>query len=245
MESRPYLREIQLPPDAVPSFDVYPFSLPVIRNFSSLQFHPDVTFFVGENGIGKSTLIEAIALALGFSLEGGPKSIQTITHNNASSLFMYLKLIRSFKLPKDYFFLRAESFYNVATYMEEMNNSDYLKGYGGTLHGQSHGEAFLAVLTQKLKGNGLYIFDEPEAALSPSRQMSALVAIDQLVKKRSQFIIATHSPILLAYPNAIIYHLDENGIREMAYEDTPQYQVTKGFLNDYKRMLDILLDRKI
>ncbi|MCF0059092.1 AAA family ATPase [Dyadobacter sp. CY356] len=243
MESRPYLREIQLPPDAVPSLDMYPFSLPVIRTFSSLQFHPDMTFFVGENGTGKSTLIEAITLA--FSLEGGPKSIQHITHDNASSLFMHLKLVRSFKLPKDYFFLRAESFYNIATCMEEMNNPDYLRGYGRTLHGQSHGEAFLAVLTQKLKGNRLYIFDEPEAALSPNRQMSGLVAIDQLFKKRSQLIIVTHSPILLAYPNAKIYHLDKNGIREMAYEDKPQYQVTKGFLNDYKRMLDIQYDRLI
>lgn len=243
MESRPYLREIHLPPDAVPSHDVYPFSLPAIRNFSSLQFHPDVTFLVGENGTGKSTLIEAIALALGFSLEGGPKSIQHTTHNNASSLFMHLKLVRSFKLPKDYFFLRAESFYNVATYMEEMNDPMYLQGYGGTIHGQSHGEAFLAVLIQKLKGDGLYIFDEPEAALSPSRQMSALVAIDKLVKKRSQLIIATHSPILLAYPSATIYHLDENGIRKVSYEETTQYQITKGFLNDYKRMLDILFDR--
>ena len=209
MDSKPYLREIQLMNNAVPSHDVYPFDIPAIKNLSSLYFHPDVTFIVGENGSGKSTLIEAIALGLGFGLEGGPKSIQTITHNNVSPLFEYLKLIRSYKLPKDYFFLRAESFYNVATYMEEFNDPKYLKGYGGTLHGRSHGEAFLAVLTEKLKGHGLYIFDEPEAALSPERQMAALVAIDQLVQKRSQLIIATHSPILLAYPNSIIYQLDE------------------------------------
>lgn len=207
-----------------------------------MHFHQDVTFIVGENGSGKSTLIEAIALGLGFGLEGGPKSIQTITHNNASPLSEYLKLIRSYKMPKEYFFLRAESLYNVATYMEELNDPDYLKAYGGTLHGKSHGEAFLAVLTKKLKGNGLYIFDEPEAALSASRQMTALVAIDQLVQNRSQLIVATHSPILLAYPNAIIYHLDESGIRKISYEDTPQYQITKGFLDDYKRMINILLE---
>ncbi|MCF2446712.1 AAA family ATPase [Dyadobacter sp. CY345] len=243
MESKPYLREVQLLSNEIPSRDEYPFNIPAIKGLSSLQFHPDVTFVVGENGSGKSTLIEAIALGLGFGLEGGPKSIQANTHNNASRLFEYLKLIRSYKLPKEYYFLRAESFYNVATYMEELNDPDYLKSYGGPLHSKSHGEAFLAVLTQKLRGSGLYIFDEPEAALSPSRQMTALVAIDQLVQKRSQLIIATHSPILLSYPNAVIYHLNENGITKMSYEDTPQYQITKGFLDDYKRMLDILLDR--
>jgi predicted ATPase len=241
MEIKPYLREIQLLHNAVPSYEEYPFNIPAIKSLSSLHFHPDVTFIVGENGSGKSTLIEAIALGLGFSLEGGPKSIQDVTHNNASPLFNYLKLIRSYKLPKDYFFLRAESFYNVATYME-MNAREYLKSYGGTLHGKSHGEAFVAVLTNKLKGNGLYIFDEPEAALSLGRQMAALVAIDQLVQKRSQLIIATHSPILLAYPNAVIYQLDENGIKEIFYEDSPQYQITKGFLDDYKRMVKILLE---
>ena len=227
--------------NAVPSYDAYPFDIPAIRSLSSLQFHADVTFIVGENGSGKSTLIEAIALGLGFSLEGGPKSIQSITHNNASPLFEYLKLIRSYKLPKDSFFLRAESFYNVATYMET-NAAEYLRSYGGTLHGKSHGEVFLAVLTNKLKGDGLYIFDEPEAALSPSRQMTALVAIDQLVQKRSQLIIATHSPILLAYPSAVIYQLDENGIKQISYEDSPQYQITKGFLDDYKRMVNMLLE---
>ncbi|MBE9463765.1 AAA family ATPase [Dyadobacter subterraneus] len=242
MESRPYLREIQLMRQAVSSYDQYPFDIPAIRSLSSLQFHPDVTFIVGENGSGKSTLIEAIALASGFSLEGGPKSIQEVTHHNASGLFGYLKLIRSYKSPKDYFFLRAESFYNVATYME-INATEYLESYGGSLHGKSHGEAFFAVLTHKLKGDGLYIFDEPEAALSPSRQMSALAAIDQLVQKRSQLIIATHSPILLAYPNAVIYQLDEDGIKQIAYEDTVQYQITKGFLNDHKRMMDLLLGR--
>jgi len=241
MERKPYLREIQLLHNTVSSFDKYPFDIPAIKSLNSLHFHPDVTFIVGENGSGKSTLIEAIALGLGFSTEGGPKSIQTETHNNASSLFEYLKLIRSYKLPKEYYFLRAESFYNVATYME-VNASEYLPSYGGTLHGKSHGEAFLAVLTQKLKGCGLYVFDEPEAALSPARQMTALVAIDQLVQKQSQLIIATHSPILLAYPNAIIYQLDENGINKIAYEDAPQYQITKRFLDDYKRMVKTLLD---
>ncbi|MCF0064677.1 AAA family ATPase [Dyadobacter chenwenxiniae] len=243
MESKPYLREVQLMRDGVSSFDKYPFNIAAIKSLSSLHFHPDVTFIVGENGSGKSTLIEAIALGLGFSIEGGPKSVQATTHDNASGLFEYLKLVRSYKLPKDYFFLRAESFYNVATYMEELKDPNYLKGYGGSLHGRSHGEAFLAVLTKKLKGGGLYIFDEPEAALSASRQMTALVAIDELVQKQSQLIIATHSPILLAYPHAVIYQLDENGITKMAYEDTAQYQVTKGFLDDYKRMLSILLDR--
>ena len=225
--------------DQVPSHDEYPFNIPAISSLSSLQFHTDVTFIVGENGSGKSTLIEAIAMALGFGPEGGTKNVQFSTHNNISSLGNYLKLVKSYKLPEDHYFLRAESFYNVSTYMEE---ADYLAGYGGALHSRSHGEAFPAVLTQKLRGGGLYLFDEPEAALSPARQMSALVAIDQLVQNRSQLIIATHSPILLAYPNAIIYQLDEDGLRQIAYEDAPQYQLTKAFLNDYKGMLKILLE---
>lgn len=238
MNPKPYLREVSLMRDSVPSYDEYPFNIPALSAMSTLSFHRDVTFIVGENGSGKSTLVEAIALGLGFGIEGGTRNVQISTHDNASPLFEYLKFVKSFKLPDDHYFLRAESFYNVATYMEE---TDYLVGYGGSLHQRSHGEAFLATITQKLRGKGLYIFDEPEAALSPSRQMAALVAINHLVEKQSQLIIATHSPILLAYPNAVIYQLDENGITKVSYEETDQYRTTKGFLDDYQRMVKILL----
>lgn len=239
MNRKPYLIEVQVARERIDDFNEYPFDIPAIKNLSSIRFHEDVTFFVGENGAGKSTLIEAIALGLGFGPEGGTRNVQFTTHSNTSKFVDYLKLIRGYKLPDDFYFLRTESFYNVATYMEE---TGYIKGYGGSLHTKSHGESILAVLTKKLQGNGLYIFDEPEAALSPARQLTALAAIDQLVKKRSQLIIATHSPILLAYPNAVIYQLDENGIREISYQDTPQYQITKAFLNDYQRMVNILLE---
>jgi predicted ATPase len=241
MEAKPYLQEICLQRDIVPSFDLYPFNIPAVANLSTLKFHADVTFIVGENGAGKSTLIEAIALSLGFGIEGGTKNVQFQTHNNGSQLFKYLKTVKSFKKPSDYYFLRAESFYNVATYMEEV---DYLVEYGKkSLHTQSHGESFMAALSLKLKGKGLYIFDEPEAALSPSRQLEALAIINKLVTEHSQFIIATHSPILLAYPNATIYQLDESGIKKVKYEDTEHYMVTKYFLNNHDEIMKVILDR--
>ena len=135
--------------------------------------------------------------------------------------------------------MRAESFYNVATFMDE---TGYLAGYGDkSLHKRSHGEAFLATLAQKLRGKGFYILDEPEAALSPSRQLAALSAIHQLVEDNSQFIIATHSPILLAYPRAKIMLLDEDGLSEVAYEDTEHYLITRNFLNNHERMIERLL----
>ena len=241
MEAKPYLQEIRLERDMIPSFDSYPFNIPAVSNLSSLKFHHDVTFIIGENGSGKSTLIEAIALSLGFGIEGGTKNVQIQTHNNGSPLFKYLKTIMSFKKPSDYYFLRAESFYNVATYMEEV---DYLKEYGDkSLHNRSHGESFMAAISLKLKGKGLYIFDEPEAALSPTKQLEALAVIDKLVEEQSQFIIATHSPILLAYPNATIFQLDEFGIKRVKYEDTEHFMVTKYFLNNHSEMIKTILDR--
>ena len=236
---KPYLRSISLKRDAVASFAEYPFDIPAISSLETIEFHPDVTFFVGENGSGKSTLIEAIALALGFSPEGGTKNVRLETSQTTSTLHEYLKIVKSFASPKDNYFLRAESFFNVATYMD---STGVLKAFDNKpIHARSHGEAFLAVLTQKLRGNGLYVFDEPEAALSPTRQLAALSSIHQLVKNGSQFIIATHSPILLAYPNARILKLDEQGSKEVDYEDTDHYAVTKDFLNNRERMLGYLL----
>ena len=239
LKTRPYLQEItiKLNPD-LPA-DSYPFSIPAIRGLKTLKFSPDVTFFVGENGSGKSTLLEAIAIAMGFGAEGGTKNLRVQTANTISTLHQSLKLKKGFKLPKDGYFLRAESFYNVAT---EMDNVGYLVGYGNkSLHERSHGEAFMTLLTTKLRGNGLYLLDEPEAALSPSRQLAALWAINNLVQQNSQFIIATHSPILLAYPGARIVNFDGEGLTEIAYEDTEHFAITRDFLNNYERRLENLL----
>ena len=240
MQEKPYLKEIALKRESIEDFESYPFCIPAIRKLKPLKFHPDVTFFVGENGSGKSTLIEAIAVALGFNPEGGTKQSQFTTSRTHSELHRHLRLVRSFKKPGDEYFLRAESFYNLATFMEE---TGYLRGYGGkSLHQQSHGESFMATLLNKLTGGGLYIMDEPEAALSPSRQMAAISAIHHLVEQNSQFIIATHSPILLAYPRACIYQLDDQGLRKIEYEETEHYSVTRQFLNDYQQLLSILME---
>lgn len=239
LSAKPYLRSIALKRDEVPGFEEYPFDIPAVRSLEAVEFHADVTFFVGENGSGKSTLVEAIALALGFSPEGGTKNVRLETASTTSGLHRFLKVVKSFSAPKDHFFLRAESFFNVATYMDA---GGVLKAFGDKpIHERSHGEAFLAILTSKLKGKGLYLLDEPEAALSPSRQLAALAAIHALVKDDSQFIIATHSPILLAYPNARILMLGTDGIAEIAYEETEHYTVTKDFLNNTGRMLGHLL----
>jgi len=222
----------------VDPFEHYPFNIPVIKDLETLEFHPDVTFLVGENGSGKSTLIEAIAIALDFNAEGGTANANFMTDETHSKLHKYLRLNRGLDRPKDSYFLRAESFYSLATYIEEVG---YLKGYGGeSLHEVSHGEA-------KFRGRGIYILDEPEAAWSPSRQIAALASLHKLVNKDSQFIIATHSPILLAYPHAKIMHLSDNlngkgGMKEIKYKDTEHYQVAKDFLNNPERMLSHLIE---
>jgi len=238
LQAKPYLQEVSVRWEAVPDDGSHPFDIPAIRNLNRLEFHPDVTFLVGENGSGKSTLLEGIALALGFGPEGGTKNVHFQTVQTISPLHEHLKLVRSYKAPRDHYFLRAESFYNVATYMDE---TGYLVGYGGkSLHHRSHGESFMTLLTSKLRGKGLYLLDEPEAALSPARQLAALSAIHKLVKDDSQFIIATHSPILLSYPCAKIMLLDGSGIAEVAYEDTEHYAITRDFLNHYRHRLERL-----
>nr|WP_314860290.1 AAA family ATPase [uncultured Undibacterium sp.] len=240
LQAKPYLQQISIRAEDEIDRAEFPFCIPAIGEMNELKFHPDVTFFVGENGAGKSTLLEAIAIAMGFGAEGGTKNVHFETANTISSLHTHLRLSKSFRKPSDGYFLRAESFYNVATYMDDVG---YLGGYGGkSLHARSHGESFMALLDMKLRGNGLYLFDEPEAALSPNRQLAALSVIHRLVQDQSQFIIATHSPILLSYPNAKIYQFDGSGIYEVAYEDTEHYAITKDFLNHYPRRLQQLLN---
>ena len=238
--AKPYLKNIFLKNAEEIAFGEYPYSIPAVANLDKIAFHPDVTFFVGENGAGKSTVLEAIALALGYSPEGGTKNVRLETTTSVSRLHEHLGLVKSYRQPVDGYFLRAETFFNLATYMDE---TGYLSGYGGkSLHARSHGEAFLTLLTHKFRGRGLYLLDEPEAALSPNRQLAALAAIDQLVKDESQLIIATHSPILLAYPRAKIVLFDEAGVSEIPYEKTDHYAITRDFLNHYKYRLNQLLD---
>jgi predicted ATPase len=236
--TQPYLLRASFRPEVDPTVDEYPFNIPAVRDLEQLVFHPNVTFLVGENGAGKSTVLEAIALALGFGAEGGTRNVRLSTVDSVSPLHAALRLARGVPAPKDGYFLRAESFFNVASYMDAVG---YTAGYGGSLHALSHGEAFMAVLQHKLRGQGLYLFDEPEAALSPNRQMAALAAIHGLVNDGSQFVIATHSPILLSYPHASIVLFDGTGLSEVAYEDTEHYAITRDFLNHYPRRLEQLL----
>lgn len=223
-------------------------SLPVVENLKKirqLSFSSPVTFLVGENGTGKSTLLEAIAVAYGFNAEGGTRNFSFSTKETHSELNQYLHLIKGYLRPKDGFFLRAESFYNVASEIDRINNLSVVplvKSYGGkSLHEQSHGESFLSLMIHRFGGQGLYFLDEPEAALSPSRQMSLLTRLHQLVRQDSQFIIATHSPILLSYPGARIYVLSQDGITETPYEQTEHYVLTREFLNKPQKMLQYLL----
>ncbi|MBI1324023.1 AAA family ATPase [bacterium] len=241
LRPRPYLQQVLFRPDTPVDPKTYPYSIPAVRDIEKLAFHPDVTFLVGENGSGKSTVLEAIALLMGFGPEGGTRNVNFATTGFAvSPLHESLRSVKSHVSPKDGYFLRAESFYNIATYMDE---TGYLGGYGGkSLHHRSHGEAFMTLLTHKFRGRGLYLLDEPEAALSPQRQLAAMVAIRDLVGRESQFVIATHSPILLAYPGAKIWSFDDSGISEIAYEETDHFLITRDFLNHHRQRIQRLFE---
>jgi predicted ATPase len=242
-----YVRQVKLRRDKIESFDVYPFSLPVVRHLDTLELHSAVTFLVGENGSGKSTLMEALAVAWGFNPEGGTKNFRFGTRASHSVLHEYLRLVKGVRRPRDGFFLRAESLFNLASEIEHLDagpgGPPIINSYGyRSLHEQSHGESFFAVMVNRFGGDGFYVLDEPEAALSPSRQLAMICRIHQLVQKRSQFVIATHSPILMAYPNARIYQIGTGGLERVSLEDTEHFVVAKRFSNDPQQQLARLLE---
>jgi predicted ATPase len=250
IDSELYLHEVMLRRDQVPDFGRYPFALPAVSSLERLVFRQPVTFLIGENGSGKSTLLEAIAVLLRFNAEGGSRNFRFGTRESHSDLHAFLRPVRGVARPRDGFFFRAESYYNLAT---EIENLDAAPGPGPpiapsfgprALHEQSHGESFLALVQHRFRGNGLYLLDEPEAALSPMRQLALLSRLHDLVQNRSQFIIATHSPILLAYPGAGIYEMGPSGPRATSYEETEHFRVTHDFLTRYPAMLRVLLGRE-
>jgi len=231
------LRAIEVVRERVPDPPQFPFTIPAIATLEHLALNPRVTFFVGENGSGKSTLIEAIASLAGFNPEGGTKNFRTALRPSESNLPDALRLVREARRERTGFFLRAETMFNVSSEAEGYSD------YGWTsLHEMSHGEAFLWVALNKFTTEGLYILDEPEAALSPQRQLALLARIVSLADQGSQFVISTHSPILMTIPGATIYHLDGSEITETSYEETEHFTLTKSFLANPERMLKMMLD---
>ena len=209
-----------------------------LRNLQNLEFTSPVTFFVGENGSGKSTLLEAIAIAAGFNPEGGTRNYHFSTYDSHSELCEAIRLIRGYQKAGWGYFLRAESFYNVAT--KEMEYAD-LKHPSEKYHEKSHGESFLEIAQKQFRPNGLYLLDEPEAALSPQRQLTLLMEIYECAKEESQFIVVTHSPILLGMPGASILTFDDGRLHQCEYEDTNSYQIMELFINNREQLLKKLL----
>jgi predicted ATPase len=237
----PYLLYLELLPERVKDATVYPFYLPAVRHMKKLPFHPKVTFLVGENGSGKSTILEAIAVQCGMNPEGGGRNFNFSTRESHSMLSDAVRLGKSGNQHDDDYFLRAESYFNLATEIET-RDPGLITSYGGvSLHEQSHGESFFALFKNRFRAHGLYLMDEPEAALSPTRQLEFLALLHQYVQQGCQFVIATHSPIIMAYPDAVIHHFGKDGIKEVAYTDTEHYLITRGFLTNTKSMLDVLM----
>ena len=238
-----FVRSVVLKRDSIETPDEYPFSIPAIRGLEELKLGEGVTLLAGENGSGKSTLVEALAVALGFNAEGGSRNMTVATRSSHSTLHEHLRLIRGARRPRNGFFLRAESFFNIATHIEQLDaeplgGAAIIDAYGGrSLHEQSHGESFLSLILNRFGPNGLYVLDEPEAALSLRGCLALMRRMHDLVREGSQFIVATHSPILLGYPEARLYVLTEDGIAETSYEETEQYELTRSFLDNRHRFL--------
>ncbi|QOS91227.1 AAA family ATPase [Peribacillus sp. JNUCC41] len=243
-----YIRGIYLNRDRIYSYDHFPLDLPVIKHLQEVAFHPSVTYVIGENGMGKSTLLEGIAIAYGFNPEGGTLNFNFSNYDSHSNLDEYLRLKKGVYKPKDHFFFRAETFYNLATNIEELDREassgrKIIDSFGGkSLHQQSHGESFFSAFVERFQGNGLYILDEPEAALSPLRQISMLARINELVQQGSQFIISTHSPIIMAYPDAKILQISDEGMSEVTLEESNHYLLMKQFFEDKDRLLHHLFE---
>ena len=242
-----YLKNVDINKKEIPQDD-YIYGLSVIKNFKKIEFKKPITIFVGENGLGKSTLIEAIATKLGFNAEGGSKHFNFKTRQTESDLNKYITIVKGPYRPRDGYFLRSESLYNVASNIDDLDEvkcdaPPISLAYGGkSLHNQSHGESFLSIFFKRFMGNGLYILDEPEAALSPVSQMSLLIRINELVNLNSQFIIATHSPILLAIPNAEILEITEKGILTKKYFETEHFKTMKNFFENTEKTIDSLIN---
>lgn len=246
MESR-FIQSIQIRWDEIPR-NSYLKSIPSLSKVKRVDFTTPITFFVGENGTGKSTLLEGIAVAYGFNAEGGTKNYRFSTFDDVSELGQAIHITKGFKKPRTGYFFRAESFFNVATKTEDYRDQPkeiyYARSGGRSFHEQSHGESFLA-LFQTFDPEGIYIMDEPEAAISPQRQMTLLIEIVQMAKKGAQFIIATHSPILLGTPGARILSFDGESLHECAYEETESYRITEMFINDRENIINKLLEASI
>ena len=232
-----FIRCLTIDWDAV-ARNSYLREIAAIKDLKDLNFENSVTFFVGENGSGKSTLLEAIAIANGFNPEGGTINYSFSTYDSHSQLHEAIRISRGFRKAKWGYFLRAESFYNVATKEEEYAD---IAHPSEKYHEKSHGESFLTLAQNQLRPNGLYLFDEPEAALSPQRQLTLLMEIYSCAKQGSQFIIVTHSPILLGIPGAQIISFDDGTVHNCEYEDTESYKVTEMFINNRETLLGRLL----
>lgn len=240
-----YIQKVHIDWDIIPK-DSYLRNIDALKHLEDFSFNNRITFFVGENGTGKSTLLEAIAVAYGFNPEGGTINYNFSTYDDVSELSEAIKISKGYRRPKGNYFFRAESFFNVASKLEDYRDITpkeiFYERYGGkSLHEQSHGESFLSFFQNSSK-EGLYIMDEPEAALSPQRQLSLLLQIAKMGEEGSQFIIATHSPILLGLPGASIYSFDNGEVRLCKYEDTECYTVMELFINNREVFLNKLLN---
>jgi predicted ATPase len=244
----PFIRSLELDRARIEDASAYPFSIPSLAQLETLDLHPQVTFLTGANAAGKSTLIEAIAVAAGLNPEGGSRNFRFETRASHSPLGDHMRLTRGARQPKTDFFLRAESYFNLATEIEELDRPispgrKVIDSFGGVpLHEQSHGQSFMALLVHRLGAEGLYVFDEPESALSPQGQIAMLLRMHELVAQDSQFVIATHSPILLSFPDALIYELSENGIAVVDYDESDTVTLYRSFLSAPERYHRRLVD---